>query len=465
MAVCLINKSGGGISSDDVTAKREHVVKGYATITVDSNDEIVEGLIEDRGEGAVVAFAIGREDWNHQIWATFGNGWYHRPPHPAGHEAYIYIKYEALANLLGVDSAKMLESLTVADRRGQIKIIDTAASNYRINKSTNFGLDTWTNPSNPVFYVDFPHGNGYYNRSDGHPHVCIDATNLGTAGADSVLSGQTATSVQGVKFAGAIQRWICTTGDVITALGGEGFVYDDTHASRGRGIVTKIPNNYFVQGANWVFLSSPNLYPWNIKAGVNINGVVGTMQDYSAGRPVFENATFNTLYVGGVANKDFPEARIYRDRTQSHNKYSRYIGGTTISVSAGSDFHLWSNGLYVGFVLDRAILFTFFRQLKITYKLDVRMYTGRYNRLAGVMVYVNLYDAENRSRLLGGRHEMHSSSERVGSTYNGDTYEMIIDTSNINKDAFVALCANAYSDDNMSSAIGSVTFTKIELIN
>ena len=202
--ILIPGSSGGGVSSDDVTAKREHVVKGYATITVDSNDEIVEGLIEDRGEGAVVAFAIGREDWNHQIWATFRNGWYHRPPHPAGHEAYIYIKYEALANLLGVDPAKMLESLTVADRRGQIKIIDTAASNYRINKSTNFGIDNWTNPSNPVFYVDFPHGNGYYNRSDGHPHVCIDAINLGTAGADSVLSGQTATSVQGVKFAGAI---------------------------------------------------------------------------------------------------------------------------------------------------------------------------------------------------------------------------------------------------------------------
>ena len=29
----------------------------------------------------------------------------------------------------------------------------------------------------------------------------------------------------------------------------------------------------------------------------------------------------------------------------------------------------------------------------------------------------------------------------------------------------VALCSDAYSDDNMSSAIGSVTFTKIELIN
>ena len=60
---------------------------------------------------------------------------------------------------------------------------------------------------------------------------------------------------------------------------------------------------------------------------------------------------------------------------------------------------------------------------------------------------------------------MHSSSENAGSTYNGDTYEMVIDTSSINQDGFVALCADAYSDDNMSSAIGSVTFTKIELIN
>ena len=93
------------------------------------------------------------------------------------------------------------------------------------------------------------------------------------------------------------------------------------------------------------------------------------------------------------------------------------------------------------------------------------MYTGSYNRRAGVDVYVNLYDAENRSSLIGGMHKKHDSSENAGSTYNGDTYEMIIDTSSINKDAFVALCASVYSDYNMSSAIGSVTFTKIELIN
>lgn len=466
MAQAILLRGGtGGVSSDDVTASKAQVLQGYRTITSDSNDEVAEG---------------------------------------------------------------------------EIVSVDTGANNFRINKSNAYGIDNWTEPSNPTFYIDLPHGNAFYKRSDGHPHTCIDAEKLGNATADRVVAGSAFTSKNGVavqgqivdrgdgavvSFAqgredwanrmwvtfkngwyhrgyhpegheaytfvtyeqlknlfgidgskmlqgydiagvqGAVPRWVCNSGDVLTAYNDAGFAWDDAYAGRGRGIVVGLKNGSCIQNANWVFLSSPNLYPWNIKAGVNINGVVGTMVDYSVGRPVFENATFNTIYVGGVANKDFPEANIYRDRTTTASNYSKYAGGTTINVSAGSNFHLWANGQYVGFVLDRAILFTFFRQLKITYKLDVRMHTGGYNRLAGVMVYVNLYDAENRSRLLGGRHKMHSSSERMGSTYNGDTYEMVIDTSSINQDGFVALCADAYSDDNMSSAIGSVTFTKIELIN
>ena len=348
-------------------------------------------------------------------------------------------------------------------------MINTQDSNYRVNKSSNFGIDNWSDANNPILYLDFPHGDAYYYRGDGHPHVCMDASNLGTAGADSVLQWQTASSQQGLKFEGTIPRWICNTGDVITAHNnpnyGYGFAWDDTYANRGRGIVVSIPNGHFIQGANWVFLPAPYVLSENIREGVNMFGVPGGLPDYRIGRPVFENATFNTLYVGGVANKDFPEANIYRDRTTTASNYSRYAGGTTINVSAGSNFHLWSSGQYVGFVLDRAILFTFFRQLKITYKLDVRMNTGSYNRKAGVDLYVQLYDAANRSSLIDGTHKMHSSSENAGSTYNGDTYEMIIDTSSINRDAFVALCASAYSDYNLSSAIGSVTFTKIELIN
>ena len=534
MADAILMAGGtGGASSDDVTAGKAQVLQGYRTVTNDSDDEIIEGTMVNRGNG-MVTVEFGDAYWESKYFARMEQGYYAQVDQ---WKPYVSIPYAVLANGIHLDANKMLDTLTVAgvrgtipvrgyhgpdstemwyypqesgyvirieegyyhkggqwkpyvlaspslvknavnyhpektlsdtktcEEQGQIKMINTQDSNYRLNKSTAFGIDNWSDRANPVFWIDFPHGNAFYHRADNHPHTCIDATGLGTADANSVLQWQTATSVHGVKFEGAIQRWICTTGDVISAVNGEGFAWDDGYAGRGRGIVMKIPNKHFIQDANYVFLSSPNLYPQNIRAGVNVNGIVGTMVDYSVGRPVFENATFNALYVGGVANKDFPEAGIYRDRTSSASNYSRYAGGTTINVSAGSNFHLWSSGQYVGFVIDRAILFTFFRWLKITYKLDVRMNTGSYNRRAGVDVYVHLYDAANRSSLIGGMHKMHSSSENAGSTYNGDTYEMIIDTSSINKDAFVALCASAYSDYNMSSAIGSVTFTKIELIN
>ena len=541
MAQAILLRGGtGGVTSEDVTASKAQVLQGYKTVTNDSDDEVVEGEIVSRGN-IVDTVSFENAYWDLKFLARMEQGFYSQNEQ---WKPCVAIPYEVLAQTIGVDRSKMLDTLTIAGKQGQVKSINTQDNNYRINKSTAFGIDNWSDSTNPVFYVNLQNGNAFYNRPDGHPHVCIDADKLGNATADKVVAGSTFTSKNGVNVQGQIAdrgyggtvsylqgredwanriwvlfkngwyhrdpyddghgniheafvyvtyeqiknlfgidaskmlqgydiagvqgtvpRWVCNSGDVLTAYNDAGFVWDDTYAGRGRGVIVGIKNGSCIQNANWVFLSSPNLYPWNIKAGVNINGVVGTMQDYSAGRPVFDGATFNTLYVGGVANKDFQEAGIYRDRTSSASNYSRYAGGTTINVSAGSNFHLWANRQYVGFVLDRAILFTFFRQLKITYKLDVRMYTGRYNRMAGVMVYVNLYDAGNRSRLLGGMYKMHSSSERIGSTYNGDTYEIVIDTSSINQDGFVALCSDAYSDDNMSSAIGSVTFTKIELIN
>ena len=425
------------------------------------NGIAMKGTMANRGNVANTVEFVNAH-WESKFLARTEPGYYSQngPWKPC-----VAIPYAVLASTAGVDANKMLSNLTVAGITGNIKMVNTQDSNYRINKSSSFGIDNWSDINNPVFWIDFPYGNGYYHRNDGHPHTCINADNLGTAGADSVLQGQTATSQHGVKFDGAIRRWICTTGDVITALGGEGFVWDDGYAGRGRGIVSKIPNNHYIQGANYVFLPSPNLLAENVRENVNINGVTGTLPDYRVGRPVFENATFNTLYVGGVANKDFPEAKIYRERTQSHNNYSKYIGGTTIDVRAGSNYHLSAFSNYVGFILDRAILFTFFRQLKVTYKLNMNMHTGRYNRTAGVSIFVFIYDANNRSRYIGGNQAKHSSGVNIESVHNENTYELSVDTSTINQDGFVALCADAYSDDNMSSAIGSVTFTKIELIN
>lgn len=45
MAKAIIVSGGGGVSSDDVTASREHVLKGHTAVTNDSGDEPAEGTM------------------------------------------------------------------------------------------------------------------------------------------------------------------------------------------------------------------------------------------------------------------------------------------------------------------------------------------------------------------------------------------------------------------------------------
>ena len=438
MADAILMAGGtGGVSSDDVTAGKAQVLQGYKTVTTDSDDEVVDGEIVNRGnivdtsgfenaywdskylarmeQGfysqngqwkpcvaipyAVMASVAGVDankmldsltiagvrgtvhtygawnnalevvnaTWENKVHVRFEEGYY---PKDGNYKPAAIVPYDVLANAIGIDASKMLSALNVLGKQGQIKSINTQDNNYRVNKSTTFGIDNWTDRNNPVFYVDFPHGNGYYNRPDGHPHVCIDAANLGTAGADSVLSGQTATSVQGVKFAGAIQRWICTTGDVITALGGEGFAWDDTYANRGRGIVMKILNGGFIQGANWVFLPSPNLQPWNIRQNVNVNGVVGTMVDYGAGGQAFREATFDSRLLTGVANKGFILRGIgrYLNLKNINYGYQGIVDGGLKFINGFSENTRFKSAPYVGCVFANSVNLTPFRFIKFGFK-------------------------------------------------------------------------------------------------
>nr|WP_314609500.1 hypothetical protein [uncultured Lachnoanaerobaculum sp.] len=283
---------------------------------------------------------------------------------------YVIVPTALAKSAVNYHPEATLNNTTTCGEQGKIKMINTQDSNYRLNKSTAFGIDNWSDRSNPVFWIDFPHGNAFYHRADNHPHTCIDATNLGTAGADSVLSGQTATSVQGVKFAGAIQRWICTTGDVITALGGEGFAWDDTYANRGRGIVTKILNGGFIQGANWVFLPSPNLQPWNVRQNVNVNGVIGTMVDYGAGGVPFNGATFDGRLLTGVANKGFILNSIgrYLNLKNINYGYQGIVDGGLKFINGYSGNTHVKTAPDIGCVFANSVNLTPFRYIKIGFK-------------------------------------------------------------------------------------------------
>lgn len=439
MSQAIILKGGaGGVGSDDVTASKSHVLQGYRTITSDSDDEVVEGTIVNRGNG-METVELTDAYWENKYVFRMEQGFYAQIDQ---WKPYVSVPYAVLANGIHLDANKMLDTLQVSgvrgtipvrgyrgpdctdmfmyqpdggyvirieegyyhkggqwkpyvlaspslvknavnyhpektlsdtktcEEQGQIKMVNTQDSNYRINKSTAFGIDDWTDRNNPVFWIDFPHGNGYYHRNDGHPHICINADNLGTAGADSVLEWQTATSQHGVKLNGSIRRWVCNTGDVITSLNGEGFVWDDTHANRGRGIVAKIPNNYYIQGANWVFLPSPNLQPWNVRQNVNVNGVVGTMVDYGAGGQAFRGATFDGRLLTGVANKGFILRGIgrYLNLKNINYGYQGIVDGGLKFINGFSENTRFKSAPYIGCVFANSVNLTPFRFIKFGFK-------------------------------------------------------------------------------------------------
>lgn len=425
----------GGVSSDDVTAGKAQVLQGYKTVTTDSNDEVVEGTIPKRGtwstasevvnasgESTVhVRFEEGYYNKDGQYkptakipYAVLSNvlgidankmldsltvagvrgtipirgyrgpncteifmyqadggyvvrieeGYYHKS---GQWKPYVVVPPTLMKSAVNYHPEKTLSDTRTCEEQGQVKMINTQDNGYTINQAKVLAIDG----GRGKLVMIMGHGNAYYHRPDGNPHVEANASELGNAVKESLLQWQTASSQHGINFQGTIPRWICNTGDVISAVDNNGFAWDDaTGANRGRGVVTKIPNGHYIQGANYVFLPSPNLYPWNIREGVNINGIVGTMKDSNAGRVAFRNATFDGVLISGVANKGFilrsiPRFLNFKNTSNGYlgiqdggMKLLNFYGGNTRHVSAPD----------VGCVFAHSINLSPFRYIKVGYK-------------------------------------------------------------------------------------------------
>ena len=361
--ILIPGSSGGGVSSDDVTAGKAQVLQGYKTVTTDSNDEVVEGTIPDKGVGNINARPDVMDWGNSRMSIVMQEGYYHGN----NGNPWVWATFADLQKLVKIAPNQVLETATYLGVKGGIKVVDTKANNYTANQAKLFGMD----PGRGKLVMQLGHGNAYYHRDDGNPHVEVNASVLGTAGADSVLQWQTASSQQGIKFEGLIPRWIATHGDVILANpshSGQGFAYDLPNV--GRCIVVGIKNGAFIQGANYVALPSPNFQPWNIRKNVNMNGMIGTMEDYGAGRVAFRNATFDGVLISGVANKGFilrsiPRFLNFKNTSNGYlgiqdggMKLLNFYGGNTRQVSAPD----------VGCVFAHSINLSPFRYIKVGYK-------------------------------------------------------------------------------------------------
>ena len=450
MAQAILLRGGaGGVTSDDVTAGKAQVLRGYKTVTTDSDDEIVEGTIIQR-EHAMSAAGFEKDASESRYLVRLEEGYY---PKRGSWKPCVTIPYAVLSNVLGIDANKMLDTLQVSgvrgtipirgyrgpncehmfmyqpdggyvvriepgyyhkdesgqwnpyvvvspslakratnyhpektlsdtrtcEEQGQIKMVNTQDNNYTVNQAKLFGMD----PDRGKLVMQLGHGNAYYYRNDNSPHVEVDASVLGTAGADSVLQWQTASSQHGIKFEGTIPRWIATHGDVILANpshSGQGFAYDLPNV--GRCIVVGIKNGAFIQGANYVALPSPNFQSWNIRKNVNINGTIGTMEDYGAGRVAFRNATFDNVLVSGVANIGLGDnLNVYsKPSTEIRDGIIKFYNGGSVS---GGGLHQYRSNtvLEEAVTLAHSVNLTPFRTIRLGLKYP---YGGRWGTVGGV---------------------------------------------------------------------------------
>ena len=458
MAQAILLRGGaGGVSSDDVTASKAQVLQGYKTVTTDSDDEIIEGTMVNRGNGmdtvefldaywdskyvarmeqgfyaqagqwkpyvaipyAVLASGIHIDankmldtlqvagvrgnihtygawnnasevvnaTWENKVHVRFEEGYYHKD---GNYKPAAIVPYDVLANAIGIDASKMLSALNVLGKQGQIKTVDTAESNYRTNKSTSFGLDSWTNPSNPVFYVDFPYGSAYYTRPDGHPHVCIDAINLGDVTADKVMRGFTATSKNGVRFA-------------------------------------------------------------------------GTMPDYSSGRVVFNGATFDGILATGVASKGFfSNGNYYAHSIQPDYKYSGiYGGGMNLNINTS---YPALRSRRIGCVLSQSINVTPFRQIVVYYRSVANIQGDPYTTLEA---HVNRASTRRLVDVAGAGKVDAIDVLRQGtaSPAINRTGQIVLNVADINEQAFISFGAYCNIDRGSDIFAGAVQITKIDFLN
>ena len=380
MAVCLINKSGGGVTSDDVTAKREHVLQGYTALTSDSNDEPVQGTIPNRGNGTNVLELVNSAGES-KLYARMDEGFYSKN---GQYKPTIAIPYAVLAQSIGINASKILDDYTVAGIRG------------------------------------------------------------------------------------AIPRWIATHGDVIMANhshSGQGFAYDLPGV--GRCIVTGVKNGAFIQGANYVALPSPNFLPHNIRKGVNINGIVGTMPDYSTGRVVFNGATFDNELVSGVADKPFFIVNdYYANYVSNEYRYSGiWGGGMNFSLTTFSSALL---GRKIGCVLSQSVDLSPFSGIAINYNLSG---TVKNNPNVNLECFVSpLRSLKRAGKMVQGVGNIDGFSEakavvRAGSVTINRQGQLTLDVRNINEQAFLSLTASVTVANSSESFSGALQITKIEFFN
>ena len=311
--------------------------------------------------------------------------------------------------------------------------------------------------------------------------------------AENIRSGKTIAKVQG-----AIPIWsVVGSGflDMLYAWADQGHAID--HPVAGRGVVSKIPNGHIIEGANWVFLKAPTLLPENIRQGIDVLGIQGTLPDYGGGRVSFYNAAFDGTLLAGVANADkevilgeIPNAlgniTFGADRyfTSQSDEWFKYLGmqdgGIRFSVRKRKPefVHSRHNRNITAF-FDHSVNMLPFRRIKV----GAKFLSGQLHNAGGtadnptVIMGIVIIPVKNiNKRSLPDNYTLqvsttpapymikHASFSLAGSPINTQLWAEI-DVSDMNEQCYAFAYANANAGKSDSIAQAECVINYIEFIN
>ena len=406
----------GGASSDETTARAADVLSGKTYLGADTSDDVGAGAMPDNGamqktlragesvtvpqgyhngSGAVAAASLAeqtpgnaapgdivvgtsawvrgakmngtlveREGEQPTTGVTVSDGLMHAGMLPgayrkAGRYGTPEVKapVDMVARAAGLDGAKMLQGYAPLGVPGQIPVFNTMGPNGidpRGSLTAEYGIDL----NARIFWMHAPAHNAYYMREDGHPHICMDSEALGDATAQQVLQGCTFTSKNGMKIPGAMYRWP-TSGDiggqrVMDAYEGAAFIGD--YGARGRGVFMRMPGGSQIDPTcMWAWAPAPTVLPQNIRAGVSVLGVQGSMVDYAATCIPFDGARFDGLHLSGWATGTLGGVPLQpRDTVTQPMPWN----------------NVWKDEFKWGWALTPSVALAPFREVRVTIRTD-----------------------------------------------------------------------------------------------
>lgn len=448
MAVCLINKSGGGITSDDVTASKAQVLQGYTALTADSDDEPVQGTIPNRGHRGANTDNFSEVNSFGGYVVGFAEGYYKNED---GRQPYVVVPTATVKNAVGYKPEKTLNDTVTCGERGTIPV-----RGYHGPDSS----EMWLYPQEGGYAARIEEG--YYHKGNGYkPYVIVPTSKVKQA--VNYHPEKTLNDTNTCGEQGQIPIWAPSGGDVIMANNshsGQGFAYDLPGV--GRGIAVGIKNGAFIQGANYVFFPMQNLLPHNLRAGENFAGITGTMPDYSSGRMVFNGATFDGLLVSGVATKGFYTNGVY----YAYNIQSEYGYGGVY----GGGMNLQLNTTYtvlrsrrIGCVLSQSINVTPFRQIVVYYRSVANIQGAPYVTLEAHVSRASVRGQANVSGAIVDTIDV--IRQGTASPAINREGQIMLDVSAINEHIFLSFGAFCNQDRASDIFAGAVQITRIDFLN